>query len=214
MPSPKEEPGLSRFDDPEKEYGIRYLANSLQGCLIELLARFRLNPDAEERLEAVEGVDLDEEKPELTREQGLADWLAKPQRIGSCHLTEPTHLVDVNDGALLASLNLRPRIRLALSEAGETELDESTIRKRGEAGRRITQAVSRVLYEMEPRPGGLAYKSRLADEEQCWALYGETPVRFEPNMPELSVRNPVHVRLVRETAKRFVVALPPDWREE
>lgn len=90
-------------------------------------------------------------------------------------------------------------------------LDEGTIRFTGSVGRRITQAVSRALYEREPRPAGLTYRSRLDDAERCWALYGETPVRFDPAVA-LSAEDASHLKAVRAAAALYDLPMPDPWK--
>jgi hypothetical protein len=215
LPSPRrlEELGSNRFDDPEGQYVVRYLATALRGSFVELLARFRTNDEAETRLGSVVAVDDDYRTASLM--EGLEDWLVR-QRVGVCHLAAPALLVSVNDPELLARLNTNPRIRKALGSSelakGGTrvELDEGVVRLAG-VGRPITQAMSRVLYEMTPETGGIAYASRLDDSEWCWALYDRTPVRFEERMPSLDPGDPVHREALRSAAKTLGIKLPTAW---
>lgn len=209
------EPGPNRFDDPEGRFVVRYLADSLRGCLIELLARFRRNDTAEARIAAVVGATDDSGHPGA---EALADWLPR-QRVAVCHLLEPAGvLLDVNDAKLLVELDGEPGVRAVLRASGlgtpddHVRLDEGTIRLSGRVGRRITQAVSRALYEREPRPAGLAYRSRLDDAERCWALYGETPVRFEPSVPLLP-EDASHLEAVRAVAALYDLPLPASWKD-
>lgn len=208
------EPGPNRFDDPEGMFVVRYLAESLRGCLIELLARFRRNDTAEARIAAVVGAKDDRGRPGA---EALAAWLPR-QRVAVCHLVEPAGLLlDVNDATLLVELDADPGVRVVLRASGlgtaddPARLDEGTIRLRGLVGRRITQAVSRALYEREPRPAGLAYRSRLDDAERCWALYGETPVRFEPPVA-LTPEDASHLEAVRAVAALYDLPLPAAWK--
>lgn len=208
------ESGPNRFDDPEGLFVVRYLADSLRGCLIELLARFRRNDTAEARIAAVVGATDDRGHPGA---EALADWLPR-QRVSVCHLLEPAGpLLDVNDAKLLVESDADPGVRAVLRASGlgtpddPAGLDEGTIRLSGRVGRRITQAVSRALYERNPRPAGLAYRSRLDDTERCWALYGETPVRFEPAVA-LSLEDASHFKAVRAVAALYDLPLPAPWR--
>jgi hypothetical protein len=208
------EPGPNRFDDPEGRFVVRYLAESLRGCLIELLARFRRNEAAEARVAAVVGAKDDSGHPGA---EALADWLPR-QRVAVCRLVEPTGpLLDVNDVKLLVELDADPGVRAVLQASGlgtpedPARLDEGTIRLRGGVGRSTTQAVSRALYERDPRPAGLAYRSRLDDAERCWALYGETPVRFEPSVA-LSAEDASHLEAVRVVAALYDLPLPAPWK--
>jgi hypothetical protein len=208
------EPGPNRFDDPEGIFVVRYLADSLRGCLIELLSRFRRNEEAEARIAAITGTDEEGAHPGA---EALAEWFAR-QRVARCHLVEPAGtLVDVNDPKLLVDLDAELRVRAVLGVSGlgtpedPARLDEGTIRLKGPVGRRITQAVSRVLYERERRPAGLAYRSRLDDAERCWALYGETEVRFEASVA-LSAEDESQLEVVRAVATLYNLPLPTPWK--
>lgn len=207
------EPGRNRFDDPDGRFVVRYLAESLRGCLLELLARFRHSHTAEARIAAVTGADDDYDQPGA---DALADWLSL-QQVGVCHLVEPAGaLFDINDPELLLKLDAHPEVRAVLDDSGLgtaddlARLDEGTIRLGGLKGRRITQAVSRALYERNPRPAGLTYRSRLDDAERCWALYGETPVDFEAAVT-LSPEDPYHLAAVQAVAALFALPLPRLW---
>jgi hypothetical protein len=212
LPAPRrgEEPGLNRFDDPNNEFVVRYLGETLRGCLLETMSRFRASRRAEELLNAVQGLEPGEERPDIDPERGLADWLSK-QRIGRCHLASSFTLVSVNDPALLAELDLEPRVRDALRGIGLEELDEAVIRLGGkETGRKVTQVVSRILWEGDV--AGLAYSSRHDDNEQCWAIYGTTPVWFDEQMLRLDPENAEHAEAVADVAALFHIQLPTKWR--
>lgn len=209
---------VNRFDDPQCQFLVRYLADTLRGSLVELLARFRFDTEAEDRIAKVTGVDTFEDgtHPDAA---AIGDWLDR-QRVGTCTLTAPERavLLFVNDARLLAELNRHPRVRSALDaadlapgpEPDKAELDGATIRLPGWRGRAITQAVSRALYERDPKPAALAYRSRLDDEETCWAVYDHTPlvftaaVRLDPAVPD-------HRHAVQAAAELYALRLPTPW---
>jgi hypothetical protein len=148
----------------------------------------------------------------------VGDWLAK-QHVSHCRLDDPSDavLVPVNNAILLAQLNNHPAVRAALKTAVKLgacpppgELDGGTIRLSGTVGRAITQAVSRALYEREPRPTALAYRSRLDDEETCWALYDHARVAFTDPI-ELQATVPEHLQAVRAAAGLYGIELPAPW---
>lgn len=62
------------------------------------------------------------------------------------------------------------------------ELDEDTVRLGGPLGRRVTQTVSRVVYD-ETEAVGLHYSSRLDAEEPCWAVFDWAPMTFSKTAP-------------------------------
>lgn len=114
-----------------------------------------------------------------------------------------------------SSSSAHPRVRAALERSGlgtaerPAELDEGTIRLAGP--QRAIDHTSSGSGDLRgrPRPAGFAYRSRLDDHERCWALYGHTPVRFDP--PEwLAPDVPEHAK-VRSAARFFGLPVPSDW---
>lgn len=212
---PPGEPGHNRFDDPHCEYVVRYLATDLRGCMIELLARFRKHDAVEERLASVTGTEERYLPPEETTREGLKAYLAK-QHVGCGHVDRtPNKFINVNDPEFLSDLNGEPGVRDALAALAnpdeELELDEGTIRLGGDQGRRITRAVSRSVFDSNPRPDGLRYCSRLDDAEECWAVFEDVPFRFEPNITVLSPDDQEHGEAVQSAALLFHITLPVEW---
>ncbi len=99
----REGPGRNRFDDPLAAFVVRYAANTLHGCLVETLARFRPHPDTEALLAGIDGVADSDPGEALYAEPpaGLADWLAA-QQVGHLQITSPAPLlVDIEQPELL-----------------------------------------------------------------------------------------------------------------
>jgi hypothetical protein len=212
-----EGPGRNRFDDPLAAFVVRYAADSLHGCLVETLARFRPHPDTEALLRDVIGVAEDDRGERYFREPptGLADWLAA-QQVGHLTITSPAAmLVDIEEPELLDDLDKHPRVRAALDGSGlgtpldPARLDAAIIRLAGPIGRPITQAVSRAVYEWVPGVDGIAYWSRLDSSERCWAIYDHVSVSVSA-IP-LDATNREHLDAVRSVARRFEIVLPPLW---
>jgi hypothetical protein len=208
-----EGPGRNRYDDPHGFYGVRYVAEELTGALLETMARFRPAPNAESRLAAVVGVDPDElDHHDPT--QAVEDWL-RAQRVARVTLDEPRPLVDVHDPTLLAALAKHPLVQAAIEGSGlgtrrnPATLDEGVIRLGGPVGRPITQAASRAIHDWFPDYGGIAYRSRLDDEEWCWALWDDTPVVIESEPLDPERRH--HRQGVRYAARRLEILLPDRW---
>jgi hypothetical protein len=209
-------PARNRFDDPEGRYAVRYVAANLTGALLETMARFRPAPAAEALLAAV--VHGDPQPGEADHSEptdGLADWL-EVQRVGRVHLACSARLVDIHDAALLVRLDKHPNVRAALESSGlgtplnPARLDEGVIRIGGPIGRAVTQAVSRALQEWEPDYGGLAYRSRLDDEEWWWALWDDTEVGVD--VEDLTPDHRFHRRAVQHAANLLEITLPPPWQ--
>jgi len=209
-------PGRNRYDDPESSYAVRYAAANLTGALLETMARFRPAPQAEALLASVIGGDhqageADHSEPAA----GLADWLAV-QKVGRIRLIGPSRLVDIHDAALLVRLDKHPTVRAALEPSGlgtplnPARLDEGVIRIGGPIGRDITQAVSRALRDWEPEYAGLAYRSRLDDEEWCWAIWDDATVEID--VEDLTPEHRFHRRAVHHAGRVLEIGLPAQWQ--
>lgn len=218
--APTGEPGVSRFDDPLSQYVVRYLATNLEGCLVEVLGRFRENSTAEDRLRAVpnvepEGVSLDAD-PTEAKHDGVTEYL-QTQRVAVAAVSPTVEIVRINDAVVLGTLNRHPDVRAALDASGlgssdePAELDEGTIRLRGAVGRVITRAVSRAIYELPTHPGGVRYFSRLDDSQECWAIFDRVTVRFDDPV-SLSPAHGDHRRAVAYACEVLHLDVPPEWR--
>lgn len=159
--------GPNRFDDPRGIYALRYLADTLRGCLLELLTRFRAHPPAEDVLAHVDGLDDPSLSgfPDPTPQDGLIGWLSR-QKVAYVVLDRPATLFFVNayDSRLLVALEGHPHVRAALDRSElraavapdwlgadrRVHLDQGVVRLAGAVtGRPVTQAISRALYETE-----------------------------------------------------------------
>lgn len=212
--------GPNRFDDPENVYAVRYLADGLHGCLVECLARFRQEADADaQRRAAIIGVD-----EELEPDDGdllcaaIGDWLAQ-QRVAAARPAEPSGaFVDVADPKTQDVLSADPRVReqlAAMHTAGyiaDPFLDGAALRVGGTKGRALTQAVSRAVYDAQPRPDGVRYRSRLDDTVGCWAVFGQVDLDFI-SVEALDPTNPAHRRAVRDVLTMWRLPLPEPWRD-
>ena len=169
----------NRFDDPSGQFLVRYLATTLRGALLEVLAGFRTSPALERRLAEVAGV----EGPDEMEPAGVvpAGFLGRLQvtRIGTCHAT--TWFVDVAATTSQTVLGAHPLVGSMLAASGlgtparPVQLDAGTIALAGPIGRRITQVVAQVVYA-ETDAGGLRYVSRVDLDEECWAVFDTVEV--------------------------------------
>jgi hypothetical protein len=209
--------GRNRFDDPLASFVVRYAADTLHGCLVETLARFRPHPDTEALLRDIAGVDDADPGEPLYIEPplGLTDWLTV-QQVGYLTITSPAPLlVDIEQPELLDHLDKHPQVRTALDDSGLgtpldlARLDASTIRLGGPIGRPITQAASRAVYERVAGVDGIGYWSRLDSSERCWAIYDHVPVNV--TVTPLDPANPGHRDTVRSVSRRFEITLAPPW---
>lgn len=225
--------GPNRFDDPEGRYSVRYVADTLYGCLIEVLARFTPNPATEDVLLGVDGLDdpAFTGRPDPTPDQGLADWLVQ-QQVGHLVLDEPPgRFIDAYHPALLGVLDTDPTVCAVLDDPGvraalsvdptapphlptPLHLTVDLVRAAGEhGGRRVTQTLGRVLFtEPEPDLDGLAYGSRHDPAQRCWALRDHVSVAWPDTRP-LDPAAPDHRAAVRAAAGYLHLAdlFPPAW---
>lgn len=225
LPHLDDEPGWNRFDDPRPRtadrFLMRYAASSLRGCLLELLAAFRRVPEVHDREAAVDTTDPDfVEAPGAEDWQHIADFLKgrKVARLEATYLS----VVSINDPALQRELDAEPAVRAvldtpaartALLEAGgrRVHLDNAAVRLSSEVGRYLTQACALALYDREPPPDAIHYRSRHDDAEDCWAVYHHAEVTIG-EAAELSPSVAEHARAVRSVADLWGLPLPPAWR--
>lgn len=230
-PSPdgsRQPPGPNRFDDPHHHYSVRYLAELLYVCLLEVLARLRDHHEADRVLEQMTpGLDdpalEDLHDPEQVR--AVENFLAtnKVANFGPPAPAVLDKLVDVFDGALLDALDdhhwirdelARTEVVAAYGDPGQqVHLDGSLIRNAAKkVGRPVTQRVSRLLLDIVG-VRGLRYYSRHeeGDAARCWAILGQVhlPVR---SLEALDPTNELHSTAVQLVADRYRLPLPPAWR--
>ena len=155
----------NRFDDPQASYRVLYAGSRLLGAFVEVLARFRPDPAVAAELAQIRGDARDALPPGHLHRA----WL-ETRRIGEAAVAGT--FVDLGHSATLAALQRRlaPRLR----RYGVRDLDGAAIRV--SAPRRLTQEISRFVYEQRTPRGarayhGISYLSRLGDEFRNWALF-------------------------------------------
>ncbi len=210
-------PGRYRFDDPRREYAIRYVAARLRGALLETMEHLRPAPGTLARLAAVADGEPRPGEADTDHAGGVAAWLAA-QQVARLVVHPAGPVFSVNDPALLTALDADPGVIAAIAAAGLGEpgaraprLDQGLVRASGSAGRRITQALGRALFTALPTAAGLAYRSRLDDDEMCWALRAEVPITSLDVRP-LSSAAPDHRTAVQAAAATLGIGLTVDWR--
>ena len=205
-----ERPGLNRFDDPDGRLGVRYTATRLIGCLRETLARFRPSPHAEATLTAISGIDPDDVDPPEDDTRAIADWL-DAQRVGTVRVTSVGPFIDIERDELLVGLDKHPRVRAALATLDPAaRLDVAWVRLGGTIGRPVSQAVGVAVREWIPDALGIGYRSRLATDEPCWALWESTGVSV--TSVALDPADPIHRDAVRTVAAAYEIDLPVIWQ--
>lgn len=226
LPNLGDEPGGNRFDDPRPRtidrFLIRYAATTLRGCFLELLAAFRDNTAANERVQAINVNDAEPGPGTAVPDwQYIADFLEhrKVSTITADRLT----LVSINDPAVQHQLDHEPAVRALLDTSAARDallqrrgalvhLDNAAIRLSSETGRNITQACALALYDRDPKPDVIHYRSRHDDSEDCWAIYNHCAVGI--GAPEaLSPNTPAHLKALNSVATLWALPLPPAWQD-
>ncbi len=220
-------PGPNRFDDPHHHYPVRYLGETLRVCLLEVMARFRANSEADVLLEQMTpGLDAPElgdlHDPEQV--QGVSDFLAVNQvAVFKPPPSAPlTRSVDVFDPDLLAALDSHHRVREQLSRpevvaahgdgGGVVHLDGSLIRNANRrVGRPVTQQIGWLLFDVL-HVQALRYYSRHSEggEAICWAVQGDVPLDVKSS-EHLDPANPTHREAVQNISERYGLPLPLPW---
>lgn len=173
----------NRYDDPAGEYRVVYASSDRLGPFVEVLARFRPDPAVVAGVAEIEREQEEPPGPAAGRVSGR--WLAE-RRIASGEAAGRFALV----GHSRSLAHLRSELAARVVHHGIGELDAAAIRQH--APRRFTQEVSRHVYECadehgEPQFAGVAYRSRLGDEFENWALF-ERPGQERPEIDAVRVQ--------------------------
>ncbi len=210
LPHPEpERPGLNRFDDPQGLVAIRYTATRLIGCLRETLARFRPDSEAESFLAAITGIDTDDLDPEARDSSGVGDWLSM-QRVGTVRVLNVGSFIDIEQPSALVALDKHPVVRATIETLDRSgHLDIGLLRLGGRIGRPVSQGVGLAVREWLPQVLGIGYRSRLATDEPCWAIWGNVTV--DVGSVALDPDDPQHRDAIRSVAAEFEIDLPNRW---
>ena len=159
----------NRWDDLLGSYRVLYASSTLLGAFVEALARFRPDPLVARELAEIHGEG--EGLPPGCLDRSW--WTAR--RVGAVVLRGT--FADVGHAESLARIQRDLAGRLV--HYGMGELDATAIRHT--APRRLTQEISRYVFEQTTERGarafdGISYLSRQGDDLRCWAL-------FEPVTP-------------------------------
>lgn len=178
----------NRWDDPGGVYRVLYAASSRVGAFVEVLSRFRPDPQLLEELAEIEDEGATAELPgELD-----ASWLVN-RVIGVARFHG--EFVEIGHSSSLAHIRraLAPRV----VHYGIDDLDASAIRL--SVPRRFTQEISRYVYDQSTPAGdrrfaGITYLSRLGDEFRNWALFepagDEDPLAEEAELGPIDADDP------------------------
>jgi hypothetical protein len=186
----------NRYDDPRGEYRVLYASSDRLGAFVEVLARFRPEPAVLRELDQIE-LEPDERDDGPHPGQLPRSWLVG-RVVGTALAVGRFAAV----GAARSLAYLRDRLADRALHHGVDELDAAAMR--AHAPRAFTQEVSRLVFECtevggEPQFDGIAYRSRLGDELENWAI-------FEPPSGEARIRD-AHSELVDSEDGALAAAL-------
>jgi hypothetical protein len=159
-----------RWDAPDGEYRTVYAGSSYFACLVEVLARFRPDPELVAEKNAIIEDELDAVM-NPTVEAGVVDpaWFAV-RRVAQAQLGGS--YCDVSESSTIAAL----RHNFAKAAVGEFRLadfDASALLNSGP--RELTQRVGRFIYELSRSPSkpfdGVRFLSRHGADLELWAIF-------------------------------------------
>lgn len=159
-----------RWDALDSAYRTIYAGSSLFACLVEVLARFRLDPLFQADMV---GIDVDEADAALyaTVPIGIVDeaWL-KVRSASRANLSG--RYCDVADSATIAAL--RPSFGGLAVGLGLADFDSSALQN--SEPRELTQRVGRAVYEMSNDDGapafdGVRFLSRHGNDLELWSIF-------------------------------------------
>ena len=155
-----------RWDDPDGTYRTLYVGASLLGCLLEVLADFRPDPELADQLDAiVDNDEADTKWPTVPGGTVPTGWL-RPRRAGRAQLTG--EFVDVRRAYTISSL--RRRFGHLVRGLDLPDLDAAALKLT--APRELTQAISRWCYgAIRPPITGIAFASRFGDDIAMAAVF-------------------------------------------
>lgn len=159
-----------RWDALDSAYRTIYAGSSLFACLVEVLARFRLDPLFQTDMV---GIDIDEVDAALypTVPVGIVDeaWLRVRR---DSHAKLSGRYCDVADSATIAAF--RPTFGAFAIELGFADFDSSALQN--SEPRALTQLVGRAVYEVSNEAGapafdGVRFLSRHGNDLELWSIF-------------------------------------------
>lgn len=206
--SDQDPPG--RFDDPRREYRVRYVARSLRGCLVESMAQWR--PSSSEVVRIARSV-VRSDRDIVTEWHVPAvpeAWLDRQRKV-RLRAVQGSDIFDVSSKlAELATCSV-VATEVASQLGPDYQLDEAALMLGGSRGRRISQAVAAEVYERDPRPDALFFHSRFDLSEDCWAIFDDVKVEFLTEPRYLDRSSLEDCDAARGAAERHGLSLPLAW---
>jgi hypothetical protein len=154
-----------RWDDSNGQFRTVYVADSLLGCLLEVLSRFRPDPQLSAELDTivVEAPD-NEHFPTAPPGHVPTAWL-EPRCAGIALLTGT--FLDVRTPGTVRQI--RHHLGARAAALGVTDLDAASLKLT--SPRSFTQQVAAWVYQHPENPTGIRFGSRHGDEFTLWAVF-------------------------------------------
>ncbi|WP_375489195.1 RES domain-containing protein [uncultured Mycobacterium sp.] len=178
-----------RWDDPHGTWRSLYLGVSPLACYLEVLARFRPEPQmAAELAEIVDNDDNDHLYPTAPAGHLPRSWCG-PRLLGSGRVSG-VFAVPGHRASLAA---LRGRFLPPARALGLADLDGAAIRD--SRPRALTQAIAAWLYALRTPDGaplnGIQFESRHGDGLTLWSVYERDPAAASPPEIEQEAAEPI-----------------------
>lgn len=180
-----------RWDDERAQYRSIYTSSSLIGCLIELMAQLRTEEVTFRELDEI--IDDDEpaglERPNPTFGTIALDWLehrvyARAEQRGTyVEVTTAASVGALTASGIFAQFGIAPR-----------DVDVSLLKD--PKNRALTRTVSRWLFDQigaqrKPLFDGVAFRSRMGDNFQMWAVFERSNEEVSPLIHPLTLPEPM-----------------------
>jgi hypothetical protein len=186
-----------RWDDLHSTYRVIYAASSPEACFVEVLAQFRPDPNLAGGLGSIESDPRDDLYPSVGPGVVPSTWLDH-RLLGSAALGGL--FCDVTDKNTIAAL--RPTFLTRAMHYSLPDFDAATIRLH--EPRRLTQEISRYLYEHEEeRFAGITYESRFGAGLSLWAIFERSD---DQRLDQSSRVNDTAVQPINRNDPAFVAA--------
>ncbi|WP_229939366.1 RES domain-containing protein [Plantibacter cousiniae (nom. nud.)] len=159
-----------RWDSEDGSYRTLYAGDSLYGCLVEILARFRPDPAVVAAMAAIEVSDShDELYPTVDAGTVDASWFSN-RRVGRADLAG--RYCDVANSRTIAALR-DSFAAMAIQEFGLSDFDSSALQN--SQPRALTQRVGRFILGRDASDGGpfdgIQFGSHHGADIVLWAIF-------------------------------------------
>ena len=169
----------NRYDDPQGKYRVLYASSQRLTCFLEILAPFRIAPEVAAGLLAIEG---DPDDPYPVGVVSSAVFELRQMARATADISESSY-ADVC--ACEWIWRLRSKLLPHLSGLGIKSFDASTLLVT--SPRRLTQLVSRVVYDSDLRV--IRYPSKHGLDLENWAFL-EPAIVHNPGVEEIRMDDP------------------------